>query len=122
MVNDQWSIVQSGYCRFALKGSCKFRSGFADSERAFSRYPFTKGIVASLSKARASFAPASPTAKEPFRDILLQRVFVEGIEDGGEVALAGIGEDGDDFLAFVLGTLGELTGSGHRGAGTDAYQ
>ncbi len=31
-------MVQSGYCRFALKGSCKFRSGFADCERAFSRY------------------------------------------------------------------------------------
>ena len=25
------------HCRFALKGSCKFRSGFADCERAFSR-------------------------------------------------------------------------------------
>ena len=24
------------HCRFALKGSCKFRSGFADCERAFS--------------------------------------------------------------------------------------
>ena len=29
---------------------------------------FRAGIVASLSKARTSFAPASPTAKEPFRD------------------------------------------------------
>ena len=48
------------HCRFALKGSCKFRSAFADGERAFSRYPFTKGIAASLSPTLFAPAPKEP--------------------------------------------------------------
>ena len=110
---------------------------------------FRAGIAASLSKARASFAPASPTTKEPFSDILLQRVlplrsrlrfshprlksllalsrrrdhaasardtllqwvFFEGVEDGGEVAFTRVWEECYDSLSLVFWTQCQLGGS-----------
>ena len=43
-------------------------------------------------------------------------------EDGGEVALAGAGDDDDDELARVFGVVGELEGGVDGGAGGDADQ
>lgn len=52
--------------------------------------------------------------------ISLERVLVESVEDGREVALAGIGEEGYDVLALVLGTLSELEGGIDSSSGRDA--
>ena len=46
----------------------------------------------------------------------LQWIFLKGVEDGGEIALAGVGQESDYALAFVLGTLGYLGGG--KGGGT----
>ena len=37
----------------------------------------------------------------------LQRIILEGIEHGREIALAGVWQQGDNLLALVLGTLGD---------------
>ena len=41
-------------------------------------------------------------------------------ERGGQVAIAGVREDGDDELALVLGARGDLQGADQGGAGADA--
>ena len=46
----------------------------------------------------------------------LQWIFLKGVEYGGEIALAGVGQESDDALALVLGTLGYLGGG--KGGGT----
>ena len=41
-------------------------------------------------------------------------------QGGGEVAVAGVGQQGHDGLALVLGALGQLDGGPNRSAGGDA--
>ena len=43
-------------------------------------------------------------------------------QDGGQVAFTEVGQHGDDRLAGVLGTVGDLDGRGEGGAGGDADQ
>ena len=50
----------------------------------------------------------------------LQRIFLKCIKHSGEIALAGIGEQGNDGLAFVLWTLGNLGGGESCCSGRDA--
>ena len=52
---------------------------------------------------------------------ILQRIVFEGVEDGGEVAFAGIGQEDDHPLALVFGAKGDLRGGieGCSGGDTD---
>ena len=52
----------------------------------------------------------------------LEGVVLEGVELGGEVALAGVGEEDDDGLALVLRTLGNLGGSEGGSTAADAHE
>ena len=41
---------------------------------------------------------------------------------GGQIAVAGVGQQGHNGLALVLGALGQLDGSPQRSAGGNTYQ
>ena len=60
-----------------------------------------------------------PRAVNPF---LSQRIVLEGVEHGGEVALAGIGQQYYDPLALVLRALGYLCSCEGGSTTGDAYQ
>ena len=50
----------------------------------------------------------------------LKRIFVEGVEDSGEVALARVGQESNDSLALVLRAFRYLTGCIGGGTRRDA--